>query len=71
MAAWPQNPTWTKIANINNGQRYTAPDGVTDSDMNAIIQNMIYLKTHGNQINVTTEGAYVSGNTLYLTLEEV
>lgn len=71
MAQWEQNPTWTKVANINQGKQYVNADGVTAADMNKIIQNMIYLKTHGNEINVDTSNAYVSGDTLYINLSEV
>lgn len=71
MTPWPQNPSWTNIANINAGQQYKESDGITYEDMNAIIQNMMYLKTHGNQISVDTSSAYVSGDTLFLTLKEI
>ena len=71
MAAWPQSPPWNKVSTINQGKKYTAADGVTASDMNKIIQNMIHLKTHGNQINVDASQARIEGDTLYLTLKEV
>ena len=70
MPKWPQEPTWTPIANINQGNQYVAADGVTALDMNRIIGNMLYLKTHGSQINVSAAEAHVSNNTLFLKLKE-
>lgn len=43
MAQWPQNPTWTSSSRINAGQQYQTADGLTASDMVAIVENIIYL----------------------------
>lgn len=69
MAAWDQNSSWTPSSQINNGAPYEPVDGVTAQDMNAIIQNLLYLKNHGNEINISGSTAYVQDNTLFLTPE--
>ena len=43
MAQWPQNPTWTPSSGINAGQQYQTADGLTASDMVAIVENILYL----------------------------
>lgn len=47
MATWPTTPTWTEPAGINSGNEYAAADGLTATDMNAIVKNIIYLKNNG------------------------
>ena len=44
MATWPTEPVWTDPTTLNKGNEYNASDGVTASDMNAIIQNLQYLQ---------------------------
>lgn len=43
MAKWPTEPKWTPPSTLNKGNEYTSQDGVTITDMNAIIKNLIYL----------------------------
>lgn len=71
MSNWNQNAEWTPSAQINNGKAFAPADGLTAQDMNAIIQNMLYLKKHGNEIRVSSASARVEGNTLFLSTEEV
>ena len=47
MPNWPTNPEWIDILNINKGSEYVAADGVTVTDMNSIINDLLYLKAHG------------------------
>ena len=45
MATWPDNPSWVNPNNnINGGNKYASVDGVTASDLNNIIKDLIYLK---------------------------
>lgn len=36
--------TWTYIYEINNGQKYVKGDGIRVRDINAIFNNIFYLK---------------------------
>lgn len=47
MALWPTEPAWTPPSTLNKGNEYTSQDGVTIADMNAIIENLIYLYKYG------------------------
>lgn len=47
MSMWPTNPSWTDPTTLNNGKKYGILDGVTASDMNTIIQNLLYLFKEG------------------------
>ena len=47
MATWPTKPEWIDPSNINKGNEYVAADGVTVTDMNSIINDLLYLKEHG------------------------
>lgn len=46
MASWNENPAWINAQNINNGKQYTSADGVTYTDFNAIVQNLLHLKAN-------------------------
>ena len=70
MATWPQTPTWNPTSTINEGKQFLPADGVTVSDMNRIIENMIYLKKYGGKVNVLSVDAQVVGTTLKLTSED-
>lgn len=63
MAAWPTNPDWTDISNINAGNEYVAADGLTEGAMNAIVKNLEYLKNATGSMNAlayNTEFSYSS-----------
>ena len=48
MTAWPTDShKWTEAADINGGQMFTPADALTADDMNAIVQNILYLKKYG------------------------
>ena len=47
MPTWPTKPEWIDPSNINKGNEYVAADGVTVTDMNSIINDLLYLKEHG------------------------
>lgn len=70
MASWNQNPEWTNTSDINKGNRYAPLAGVTVSDMNKIVHNMLYLKKYGGRVNVLSTSATVEGTTLKLTSED-
>ena len=36
--------TWTEINSINNGKKFNKGDGIRLSDINAIFNNIFYLK---------------------------
>lgn len=44
MAAWPSNPDWTDLSNINKGNEYVGGDGIYYSDLNAIVKNLLVIK---------------------------
>lgn len=44
MAAWPSNPDWTDLNNINKGNEYVGGDGIYYSDLNAIVKNLLVIK---------------------------
>lgn len=69
MANWPQTPEWIPVSNINEGQQYSEQDGITFTDMNNIINNMIYIKKYGGKINVLSIDATVSGKILKINSE--
>lgn len=48
MPNWPTKPEWIDPANINKGNEYVAADGVTVTDMNSIINDLLYLKAHSS-----------------------
>ena len=48
MPTWPTKPEWINPANINKGNKYVAADGVTVTDMNSIINDLLYLKAHSS-----------------------
>lgn len=48
MPNWPTNPEWIDLLNINKGNEYVAADGVTVTDMNSIINDLLYLKAHSS-----------------------
>lgn len=50
MANWPTDPSWIEPSTINNGNEYTAADGVTASDFNTIVNNMLYLNKLGVKV---------------------
>lgn len=70
MSAWPTKPTWTPVSAINGGDAYLPADGVTATDMNRIVGNMLYLKKYGGRVNTLVIGATVSGKVLKLKSEE-
>lgn len=43
MSTWPTSPVWNDPTLINSGNMYESADGVTASDFNAIIENLMYL----------------------------
>lgn len=47
MSTWPTSPEWTDVAQINGGNLYNDNDGVTASDFNAIVENLLYLEQQG------------------------
>ena len=47
MPTWPTNPEWIDILNINKGNEYVAADGVTVTDMNAIVNDLLFLYRNG------------------------
>ena len=47
MSAWPSNPDWIDPININAGNEFNPADGVICDDINAIVNDLIYLYTHG------------------------
>lgn len=47
MPNWPINPQWTEPSTFNGGKEYNAFDGVTFDDMNAIINNLMFLRNSG------------------------
>lgn len=59
MAKWPDTPVYTPITNINKGNEYQEADGLIAADINAIIENMEYLKQ--NQVDLVR---YVSTSLL-------
>lgn len=71
MANWSSDPTWIPISQINGNKIFKPADGVTADDMNKIINNMIYLRKHGNRVTIDAASAYVVGKTLYLKSAEV
>ena len=40
---WKTN-TWTPIDNVNNGKKYQNGDGLLLQDLNAIFNNVFYIK---------------------------
>ena len=54
MAKWPSNPSWTNPASFNKGEEYNAHDGVTFADMNAIINNLMFLRNSGGIVPTGT-----------------
>lgn len=61
MANWPTSPEWYDPTLINSGKKYTDNDGVVVSDMNAIIEDLLYLKkngTGGNGGGTSVPGGY-------------
>lgn len=56
MAKWPTTPTWHEPTEINGGEMFNAPDGVTDDDFNAIIENLLYLERLGGSFIETWDG---------------
>ena len=71
MTQWPQNPTWQDASNINKGNQYSDADGVTVTDMNNIINNLLYLKKYGGKVNVLVLDAKVEGTKLIVSSKEV
>lgn len=56
MAQWPTDPSWNLPSQINNGNEYTPQDGLLFSDINKIIQNILYLYSYGStDSEVTTQ----------------
>lgn len=51
MASWNQNPVWTLIDLINNGNQIEPGDGFLASDMVKIVENLQYL--YNNKSNAT------------------
>ena len=47
MAEWPKNPAWIEPKIINAENQYNANDGVTVSDMNTIVNDLLYLYING------------------------
>ena len=47
MPNWPTNPGWIDILNINKGNKYVAADGVTVTDMNTIVNDLLFLYKKG------------------------
>jgi hypothetical protein len=39
-----RNDTWTPISEINGGKKFKKGDGITLKDINAIFNNLFYLK---------------------------
>lgn len=48
MSIWNTNPPWTNLEDLNRGQQFTARDGVSFVDFNAIIHNLLWLKSNGS-----------------------
>ena len=70
MPQWPEQPQWTPTSSINSGKEYQAADGVTVTDMNIIVENMLYLKKYGGKVNVMSIAATVEGTKLIVKSEE-
>lgn len=49
MGAWPTDPSWVDLENINKGNEYDAGDGVTYNDLNGMMTNLLYLSNHGGE----------------------
>lgn len=49
MGAWPTDPSWVDLENINKGNEYNAGDGVTYGDLNGMMTNLLYLSNHGGE----------------------
>lgn len=43
MSNWSNNPNWTDITTINNGNEYAGGDGIYYSDLNIVVNNINYL----------------------------
>ena len=51
MASWPTKPAWRDIAIINNGNTFLPADGLVADDVNAIVNNLLYLYEISNEIS--------------------
>lgn len=66
MARWPVDPTWIDPDDgINEGNQYVSADGVTISDFNNLIKDIIYLRNKAaptiqptKTVNITTNGTF-------------
>lgn len=70
MSNWSQKPAWTPVAEINNGKKYEAQDGVTYADINSMIENLLYLKKYGGRVNALSIDATVENRVLKLSSKE-
>lgn len=55
MAIWNTNPPWTSLEDLNRGQQFTARDGVSFADFNAIIHNMLWLRRNNSSAATSAE----------------
>lgn len=70
MAKWPTEPTWTPPSTLNKGNEYASQDGVTITDMNAIIKNLIYLHKYGGTTREDLNAELSEQETLIAELKE-
>ena len=66
MPTWPTNPEWIGILNINKGNKYVAADGVTVTDMNTIVNDLLFLYKKGGQgIGTGYTVQFISDNNVF------
>lgn len=70
MASWPTNPEWLDLTTINSGKQYIAADGVTFSDFNALVNNILYLKNKGVKMPQEKSVAITSNGTRVVLPDE-
>lgn len=55
MAQWPENPEWVPARDINGGNTFLPADGLLYSDVNKIVQNLIYMQRRVASIPIMQE----------------
>ena len=45
MAQWPVEPVWKDPSTINNGNQFEPTDGLLYSDLNKIVEDILYLRS--------------------------
>ena len=72
MANW-DNTIWHDITKVNNGNEYTSRDSISSSDLNKIVENILYLKENmgtsggGGTVQLYPPNATLSGTSLTIS----